>query len=194
MTPERRMGEGMGSETPEDSRMGEILQDLREEYWKSLEGSREVQTREILQYVAFSLSGQTYAVPISHVREVTLMPGLSRLPRSPEHIAGVINLRGRILPVIDLRPLLGVREREMRREFRLLFAEAKSQVVGLVVERILGIIEIEPADLRLRSAGERAEEDPHLAGQVEIEDRIIMILDTESLIEDEAARLRGDGS
>ena len=174
--------------------MDRIIQSLREEYWEALEGEREVKSRDLLQYVSFSLCGQTYAVPIECVKEVTLLPGISRLPRSPDHLAGVINLRGRIIPLLDLRPLLGLPDREIQKEYRILVAEGKGVRAGFLVEKILGILDVERPDVRLRSPGEKAEEDPYLAGQFEMGDHLMIILDAEGLITVEAQRLRGEGS
>jgi purine-binding chemotaxis protein CheW len=172
--------------------MKDILRELKDEYWRSLEVDREVKTRDLLKYVSFSLSGQTYAVPIGDVKEVTLMPGISRLPRCPEHVAGVINLRGRIIPVLDLRPLLGAPDREIRKSFRILIAQGGGLEAGFVVEAVQGIIEVERADVRLRSSGERADEDPYLAGQIETAERLTIIIDAEALICQEAPRARGE--
>lgn len=192
MSGERTPEGTTGSQGPREVGMDRIIQSLREEYWEALEGEREVKSRDLVQYVSFSLCGQTYAVPIGCVKEVTLLPGISRLPRSPEHLAGVINLRGRIIPLLDLRPLLGFSEREIRKEYRILVAEGEGVRAGFLVEKILGILDVERPDVRLRSPGEKAVEDPYLAGQLEMGDRLMIILDAEGLIAAEAQRLRGE--
>lgn len=174
----------------EDARMEDILQTIRDEYWQSLEADREVKARDLLRFVSFSVSGQVYALSIGEVKEVTLMPGISRLPRSPEHLVGVMNLRGRIVPLLDLRPLLGVPDREIRKEHRVIIVASEGREVGLVAEEIHGILEVEPADLHLRSETDRAEEDPFVAGQLEGSDGLTIVLDGKKLIEAEARRIR----
>lgn len=194
MTPEKDDREMGPEERPGEASLEKTVRDLRDEYWQSIEGDRERRAKDFLQYVSFAVSGQIYAIAIDQVKEVTLMPGISKVPRSPEHLAGVINLRGRIVPLLDLRPLLGVSEREILGKFRVLIVKGGGLEVGLIVEKILGILEAEPADVRVRSAVERAEEAPYVSGQLESADHITTILDAEKLIATESARLRGEVS
>lgn len=55
------------------------------------------------QYLTFEMAGEGYAIPIAHIREVLLVPSVTRIPRMPEFMRGVINLRGSVVPVLDLR-------------------------------------------------------------------------------------------
>ncbi|MCZ6689301.1 MAG: chemotaxis protein CheW [Planctomycetota bacterium] len=173
-----------------DAPMDDIVQALRKEYWESLEEDREGKARDVLQYISFSISGQTYAIPIGQVKEVTLLPAVSQLPRSPEHLSGVINLRGRIVAVMDLRPLLKLQGREILKGCRVLIVAGQGHELGLIVQQVHGILAVEPADIRLRPQRERAQEDPYLAGQLETTDRVTLLLDTEKLLVEEASRIR----
>jgi purine-binding chemotaxis protein CheW len=174
--------------------MEDLVQALRDEYWRSLETERDAKRPDLEQYVSFRVTGQDYGIPIGQVREVTLVPGISRLPRSPDQLAGVINLRGRIVPILDLRPLLGVPDREIQEDYRILIVHGAGQEVGIIAEKVHGILEVDPDDLRLRPPADRALQDPFLRGQVETPRGITIIVDAEELIEGESTRLEGEGA
>ena len=65
------------------------------------------------QYLTFEMSGENYAIPIAHIREVLLVPTVTRIPRMPEFMRGVINLRGAVVPVLDLRLKFGMGSTEL---------------------------------------------------------------------------------
>lgn len=65
------------------------------------------------QYLTFEMAGESYAIPIAHIREVLLVPTVTRIPRMPEFMRGVINLRGAVVPVLDLRLKFGMGNTEI---------------------------------------------------------------------------------
>ena len=176
-----------------ESTIEDLVQTLRDEYWTALEQERDELQREIVQYVGFRLADQKYVVPVDQVIEVTLVPKISRLPRSPAHLAGVINLRGRIIPVIDVRPLLKIPARQKDDNFRIVIARGDGPELGVVVEKVDGIVEADLDDIRMRSESERSMQDPYISGQVESPEGITIILDAARLIEEETSRLREGG-
>src|SRR5512140_1513201 len=83
--------------------------------------------------VTFNL-GEEYGVPISQVQEIVRVSGITLVPNSPSYMAGVINLRGRVLPVLNLRKRLGLSDKEMSNASRIVVTEIGSKVIGLLVD------------------------------------------------------------
>ena len=93
------------------------------------------------QLVAFYL-GEMYGVDISHIHEIIRMQDSTPLPRSAPDIEGVINLRGKIVPVLDLRKRLGLTSAERTRATRIIVVELEDYVVGMIVDSVVGVLRI----------------------------------------------------
>lgn len=123
------------------------------------------------QLVAFRLAGETYGVPITLVHEIIRPCEVTAVPRTAEHVRGIINLRGKVVPVIDLRRRLGLPTAEERRATRIIVVELPEGVVGMIVDAVSAVLrlpasQIEPpselvADLDtelIRGIGKHADE------------------------------------
>jgi purine-binding chemotaxis protein CheW len=82
------------------------------------------------QVVVFEVDAESYGVAISAVQEIIRTPVITIVPRAPEHVAGVINLRGRVIPVIDLRIRFRLPPREAGRDSRVVVMDVDGQTVG----------------------------------------------------------------
>ena len=103
---------------------------------------------EALKVLCFALEDRLFAADIRGLREILRSVPVTEIPGAPEHIAGVINLRGRLLPLIDLRRvLLGSRSVLAREERRVLVARASGIDAGLLVDRVLEVVTVDPASL-----------------------------------------------
>jgi purine-binding chemotaxis protein CheW len=93
------------------------------------------------QLVVFSLDNNRYAVQLSVVERAVRSVAITPLPKAPEIVIGVINLQGRIVPVLNMRKRFRLPEREMRLSDQLLIASAKRRTVALVVDEVCGTVE-----------------------------------------------------
>lgn len=115
------------------------------------------------EFLAFDLTSETYAVPIATVREIVKVPAVTSVPRVPPHVLGVMNVRGEMLPVYDLKPRLRLAERSPRvtgpqdlpRESRVVLLKDPSGDAGILVDRVRGVVRL------LRS---KLEAPPSIAG------------------------------
>lgn len=89
-----------------------------------------------LHLVVFRLGREEYAVPIASVREVVRVSDITRVPHAPDHIRGVMNLRGRILPVVEIRSRLGLEPIELTPASRVVVADVERRIVGLLVDAV----------------------------------------------------------
>ena len=92
--------------------------------------------------VVFQLARESYGVEITTVREIITMQPVTPVPRAPAHVRGIINLRGRVIPVVDLRKLLGLAESETGRDTRIMVVEVESRTVGCIVDAVKEVLTI----------------------------------------------------
>jgi purine-binding chemotaxis protein CheW len=101
------------------------------------------ETTPALRACLFSLAGSAFAVDVRSAREVAVFDEITLVPRAPRHLIGVANLRGTVLPIVDIRSMLGLGEIRPARSVRTLLVRDGSLVVAAVVDSVLGL---EPFD------------------------------------------------
>ncbi|MBI5015233.1 MAG: purine-binding chemotaxis protein CheW [Deltaproteobacteria bacterium] len=101
-----------------------------------------------LQVLCFRVGGRTFALDIMGIREILRNQTVTPLPHTPPHIAGVVNLRGALIPVVDLRPaLLGPDASPAAEDLKLVVVQARGKVAGLLVDQVLDVAGIPSAAL-----------------------------------------------
>jgi purine-binding chemotaxis protein CheW len=95
-----------------------------------------------LHLVTFALDKEEYGVPVVQVREVIRVGEITRVPQAPRHVRGVTNLRGRILPVVELRTRLGLTPATITQRSRILVTEVHERVLGLLVDAVLQVTKV----------------------------------------------------
>ncbi len=99
-------------------------------------------------WVSFHLAERTYALPVDEVREVLRVAHVTRVPRAPAGVRGVTNMRGRVLPVIDLRVRLGMPAVAVGEASRILVVRGASGAIGLLVDRVEQIVPVLPSTVQ----------------------------------------------
>lgn len=97
-----------------------------------------------MQLVVFTVGKELYGVSIEAVHEIVRVPDITEMPEAQASLEGVINLRGRIVPVIDLRKRLTLPRGQRTRSTRILIMEHKSGMTGLLVDSVLEVLRVEP--------------------------------------------------
>jgi len=95
-----------------------------------------------LHLVTFALDREEYGIPVARVREVIRVAEITRVPQAPAHVRGVINLRGRILPVVELRSRLGLEPAAPTPRSRIVVVEVSDRVLGLLVDAVLQVAKV----------------------------------------------------
>ena len=136
------------------------------------------------QLVVFSLASEEYGVAITQVQEIIRQPDITRIPGMPDFIEGVINLRGRIIPVIDLRKRFGLEQKASNDKTRVVVADASSQTIGLVVDSVSEVVnlpkdQVDPIPPTIASIDAE-----YLSGVGKLEKRIVILLDLGKLLGD----------
>src|ERR1700682_2246393 len=94
------------------------------------------------QLVVFQLGAELYGVEISRVHEIIRLQAVTRVPRAPGFVEGVINLRGKVIPVVDLRRRFGLPGTEHTRATRIVVVEIGDQVIGIVVDGVSEVLRV----------------------------------------------------
>ena len=142
-----------------------------------------------LQIVVCELADEHYGLDIAKVFEIIRHQPITAVPRSPRFVKGVINLRGRIIPVVDLRERFGMPAAEPTKETRIVVAESASTRVGLIVDSVSEVLLVPTEAVEATpdvAAGADAE---YLRGIANLGDRLVLLLELAGLfdIEDQRA-------
>lgn len=139
--------------------------------------------------VTFNL-GEEYGVPISQVQEIVRVGGITRVPNAPPYMEGVINLRGRVLPVLNLRKRLKISAGTIDKGSRIVVTEVGTKVLGLLVDAVSHVIKV-PAGFIESAPEEVLEVDTdYITGVGKLTDRLIIMLDLEKLLKRENIEIK----
>ncbi|MEW6209396.1 MAG: chemotaxis protein CheW [Acidobacteriota bacterium] len=132
------------------------------------------------QLVAFTLDHQRFALRLSSVEQAARMAEITPLPRAPDIVLGVINLRGRIIPVFNLRKRFHLPERQIDPDDQLLIARASRRAVALAVDQVSGLVSC--ADERITAAEEILPRIDMVEGVVRLDDGMILVHDLDRFL------------
>ena len=136
-----------------------------------------------LQVVGFRIGSETFGVRIGSVREIVRVPEITAVPNAPETIEGVINLRGKIIPVMDLRKRFGNREGiQSDKKNRILVVELDKRLLGLIVNSASEVIKIPPSEIEPPGTVFAEGESNYVTGVGKLNGRLIILLDIEKLL------------
>lgn len=135
-----------------------------------------------LQVVGFRIGNETYGVRIGSVREIVRVPEITSVPSAPETVEGVINLRGKIIPVMDLRKRFGHGEIKPDKKNRILVVELDNKLIGLIVNSASEVLKISPAEIEAPGSVFADGESGYVTGVGKLHDRLIILLDISKLL------------
>jgi purine-binding chemotaxis protein CheW len=130
-----------------------------------------------LQIVGFRIGRETYGVPITLVHEIVRMPEITPIPDAEECVEGVINLRGKIIPVVDLRKRFGQTEVAAMGKNRILVTEVENRRVGLIVDSASEVLKIPPADIDAPPTALQEAQANCVTGVAKLPGRLVILLD-----------------
>jgi purine-binding chemotaxis protein CheW len=142
-------------------------------------------TGELLQLVSFTIGGEEYGIDILKVQEINRMLKVTQVPNSPSYVDGVINLRGKVIPVIDLRTRLGMQRKPHDKDTRIVVVDLIGKTVGFVVDAVSEVLRIsrsitEPPPPTVME--NRASD--FITAVAKLEDRLLILIDLELILSD----------
>jgi purine-binding chemotaxis protein CheW len=141
-----------------------------------------------LHIVGFQVGRETYGVPITSLHEIVRVPEITAVPDAPEFMEGVINLRGKIVSVIDLRKRLGEKKVASTRRNRILVVEHKGKLSGLIVDSASEVLKIPASDVEASPTALQEGRANCVTGLGKYKGRLIVLLDMTRLLDLGAAQ------
>jgi len=136
-----------------------------------------------LQVVGFRIGRETFGLPISMVREIIRVPDITAVPNAPAYIEGVINLRGRIIPVVDLRKRFGEKSFEPDKKNRVVVVELETRAIGLIVNSASEVLRISPSEIEEPGNVFHEGELDYITGVGKLKGRLVMLLDLNRILQ-----------
>jgi purine-binding chemotaxis protein CheW len=133
-------------------------------------------------YLTFSVAGEVYALHVAHVTEIVRLQKIFAVPDVPKHIRGVINLRGKVIPVLDVRARFGLSDAAYTDRTVVVVIEIGDTPTGLVVDGVYDIAEIPPQDVEPAPRTGRAQTTALVTGMGKRADRVAFIVDAQTLV------------
>jgi len=141
------------------------------------------------QLVIFTLANETYGIDISAVNEIIRMQDITEVPRTPDFVEGVINLRGRIVPVIDLRRRFGLEAAEETQASRIIVVELDGTTVGMIVDSVSEVLRLPKENIEPTPPMVSGVDSAYLRGVGKWNDRLIILLDITKVLYKEEKEL-----
>ncbi len=146
-------------------------------------GHQEQDSHSLHQFLTFTLGDEEYGVDIMQVREVKGWTDATRLPNSPVYVRGVLNLRGMILPIFDLRTRFTGELTEATPKHVIVIIAVGERIIGVLADSVSDIITVNEADIKPAPETDGQRQDLHfIDGLIALEDRMVVLLDMEQLI------------
>ena len=134
-----------------------------------------------LQLVTFRLANEEYGLPITKVREINRLVPVTKLPQTPSFVEGIINLRGLIIPVIDLRKRFEMPITDHDDDTRIIIVDISGQIVGITVDAVTEVVRLNRANIE-PSPATVAVDSQYIDGVGKIDDRLIILLDIDKIL------------
>ena len=143
-----------------------------------------------LQLVTFEVASEEYAIDILSVREINRMLELTHVPQSPPEVEGVINLRGKIIPVLDMRKKFGIAQAQRDNNSRIVVVDVAGRVLGFIVDRVHEVLRISSDIVEPAPDMIGAVDTEYISGVGKLNDRLIILLNLQKLFADTEALIK----
>ena len=135
---------------------------------------------EDLQLVVFRLANEEYGLSITKVQEINRLTPITKLPQTPVFMEGIINLRGRIIPVIDLRKRFGLAVEEYTEDTRIIVVEFNGQTVGIIVDGVTEVVRLAASSIE-PPPNNSVLDARYIQGVGKMNNRLLILLDADQI-------------
>ncbi|MBI2355129.1 MAG: purine-binding chemotaxis protein CheW [Deltaproteobacteria bacterium] len=145
---------------------------------------------ELIQLVSFNLDQEEYGVDVLKVREIIRMPTVTRVPNTPLYVEGVINLRGKVIPIISMRRKFGLLEADNDKQTRIMVMDVDGELMGFIVDAVSEVIRISGSEIQPSPAVVASGIDQEcIAGVINQTERLLVLLDLEKMFSQDERRV-----
>lgn len=138
-----------------------------------------------LQLVTFNLGKEEFAVPILQIQEINRLVEITRVPKSPDFVEGVINLRGKVIPIIDLRKRFSLPQAELGKYSRVVVINMDGRMIGLIVDSVSEVLRLSEEAVEPAPPIVAGIDSEYIKGLGKIEGRLLILLDLNKILSKE---------
>lgn len=153
-----------------------------------IKDGQHLKKKDFLHVVSFRLRHEEYAIEITKVKEIILLEGITRIPQVPEFIEGIINLRGNVIPIIDLRKRFGLSADERTEHTRIIVTRMEGRIIGLIVDSVSQVMKIPKVDVQPSPDAIASVAGEYILGIGKVDERMIILLDIERILSESEKR------
>ncbi|MEA4894326.1 MAG: chemotaxis protein CheW [Oscillospiraceae bacterium] len=136
------------------------------------------------RYLLFTIDGTYYGLPLALALEILTVQSITKLPRVAGYVKGIINLRGKVIPVIDVRKKLGISERENDEATCIIVIDIRDMHVGLIVDMVSEVVTV-PSDRVIPPPQTIGEKSNYISSISQLDDKVVLNLDCEKFFHDD---------
>jgi purine-binding chemotaxis protein CheW len=140
------------------------------------------ETSDILQIVSFKIGDEEFGVDILNVQEINKMTQITKVPNAPDFVDGVINLRGRVIPVINLRTRLKLEKKEPDKDTRIIVVDIEKNTVGFIVDGVSEVLRIPVSVTEAPPAIVAGVDSEFIKSVGKLEDRLLILIDLDKVL------------
>ncbi len=138
---------------------------------------------ELLQLVSFKIGSEEFGVEILKVQEINRMVEITKVPQAPEYVEGVINLRGKVIPIIDLRKRFNLEIKEYDKNTRIVVVDITGNIMGMVVDSVSEVLRLPQSTIEPPPEIVTGINSDYIKGVAKLEDRLLIFLDLSKVID-----------
>ncbi|RKZ81047.1 MAG: chemotaxis protein CheW [Gammaproteobacteria bacterium] len=145
----------------------------------------DVENDPVLQWVTFHLEGETYGVNVMQVQEVLRVTEIAPVPGAPDHVIGIINLRGNVVTVIDSRRRFGLMPKEPDEPSRIIIVEVNGNVIGMLVDSVAEVVYLHQSEIETAPNVGKDDNSHYIQGISSRDDSLLILVDVNRLLSEE---------
>ena len=138
----------------------------------------------VLQFVTFTLNNEDYAVDILSVQEINRITEITKVPNSPDYVEGVVNLRGKVIPVINLRKKFGFSEKAIDETSRIIIMDIKGITYGVIVDSVSEVLRVPSSTVEATPPMSADANSKYIKGLAKLDNRLIILINIDELIDE----------
>ena len=146
------------------------------------EDENRIAEEQMETWVTFSLANEFFGLPVSNVNEILRTGTITRVPHAPYPVKGVTNIRGRVLPVVDLRVRLGLSETKINHISRILVAESRGRLIGLLVDSVQQIVRLNKKTVQPPPPDVMTAQSDYILGVYYLKEDLVILLNVDRLL------------
>lgn len=140
------------------------------------------ESEELFQLVSFKLGSEEFGVDILDVQEINRMNEITKVPQAPEYVEGVVNLRGKVIPIVDLRKRLDMDVRDYDKDTRIVVVNIEKNTIGMIVDSVSEVLRIPKSAVEPAPSIISGLDTDYVKGVAKLDDRLLLFLNLNKIM------------